>query len=142
MRIRDLIPGREALITPDYYRRKNMLVLSDKTDSADVELGVRKLLDEVNWEYAVIERLDRTTLTTRLIPFNLGRAVNEGDDQHNLVLQPGDIVTILSKNYLRVPQDRQTRLVRVEGEVAAPGIYQVESGETLPQCWRDWAASP
>lgn len=133
MRIRDLIPGREALITPDYYRRKNLLVLSDKTDSADVELGVRKLLDEVNWEYAVIERLDRATLTTRLIPFNLGRAVNDGDDQHNLVLQPGDIVTILSKNDLRVPQDRQTRLVRVEGEVAAPGIYQVEAGETLPQ---------
>jgi protein involved in polysaccharide export with SLBB domain len=133
MRIRDLIPSREALITPDYYRRKNLLVLSDKTDAADVELGVRNLLDEVNWEYAVIERLDRATLTTRLIPFNLGRAVNDGDDQHNLVLQPGDIVTILSKNDLRVPQDRQTRLVRVEGEVAAPGIYQVEAGETLPQ---------
>ena len=133
MRIRDLIPDREALITPDYYRRKNLLVLSSKTDAADVEFGVRKLLDEVNWEYAVIERLDRATLTTRLIPFNLGRAVNEGDDQHNLVLQPGDIVTILSKNDLRVPQDRQTRLVRVEGEVAAPGIYQVEAGETLPQ---------
>ena len=133
MRIRDLIPNREALITPDYYRRKNLLVLSSKTDAADVEFGVRKLLDEVNWEYAVIERLDRATLTTRLIPFNLGRAVNEGDDQHNLVLQPGDIVTILSKNDLRVPQDRQTRLVRVEGEVAAPGIYQVEAGETLPQ---------
>jgi len=26
MRIRDLIPDREALITPDYYRRKNLLV--------------------------------------------------------------------------------------------------------------------
>ncbi|MDP9096384.1 MAG: SLBB domain-containing protein, partial [Pseudomonadota bacterium] len=26
MRIRDLIPDREALITPDFYRRKNMLV--------------------------------------------------------------------------------------------------------------------
>lgn len=133
MRIRDLIPDREALITPDYYRRKNLLVLSDKADAADVEFGVRKLLDEVNWEYAVIERLDRATLTTRLIPFNLGRAVNEGDSQHNLVLQPGDIVTILSKSDLRVPQDRQTRLVRVEGEVATPGIYQVEAGETLPQ---------
>lgn len=133
MRIRDLIPSREALITPDYYHRKNRLVLSSKTDAADVEFGVRKLLDEVNWEYAVIERLDRATLTTRLIPFNLGRAVNDGDEQHNLLLQAGDIVTILSKNDLRVPQDRQTRLVRVEGEVAAPGIYQVESGETLPQ---------
>ncbi len=47
--------------------------------------------------------------------------------------EPGDIVTILSKKDLRVPQDRQTRLVRVEGEVVAPGIYQVEAGETLPQ---------
>jgi protein involved in polysaccharide export with SLBB domain len=133
MRVRDLIPDREALITPDYYRRKNLLVLFDKTDAADVELGVRKLLDEVNWDYAVIERLDRATLTTRLIPFNLARAVIDGDEQHNLALQPGDIVTILSKNDLRVPQERQTRLVRVEGEVAAPGIYQVEAGETLPQ---------
>jgi len=98
-----------------------------------VELGVRNLLDEVSWDYAVIERLDRATLTTQLIPFNLGRAVIDGDDQHNLALQPGDIVTILSKKDLRVPQNRQTRLVRVEGEVAAPGIYQVEAGETLPQ---------
>lgn len=136
MRIRDLIPDREALITPDYYQRKNLLVQfgkTDRTDAADVGRGVRKLLDEVNWDYAVIERLDRATLTTRLIPFNLGRAVIDGDAQHNLALQPGDIVTILSKKDLRVPQDRQTRLVRVEGEVAAPGIYQVEAGETLPQ---------
>lgn len=133
MRVRDLIPNREALITPDYYQRKNRLMLSEKTGAADVEFGVRKLLDEVNWEYAVIERLDRDTLTTKLIPFNLGRAINEGDPAHNLELEPGDIVTILSKNDLRVPQDRQTRLVRVEGEVAAPGIYQVQVGETLPQ---------
>jgi protein involved in polysaccharide export with SLBB domain len=133
MRIRDLIPDREALITPDYYKRKNLLVLFDKPDAADVERGVRNLLDEVNWDYAVIERLDRATLTTRLIPFNLARAVIDGDEQHNLALRPGDIVTILSKKDLRVPQDRQTRLVRVEGEVAAPGIYQVEAGETLPQ---------
>ncbi len=165
MRVRDLIPDREALITPDYYQRKNLLVQfeeagktgmerggktdkewggrstpvdaesgkSDKVEAADVERGVGNLLDEVNWDYAVIERLDRATLTTRLIPFNLARAVIDGDAQHNLALQPGDIVTILSKKDLRVPQDRQTRLVRVEGEVAAPGIYQVEAGETLPQ---------
>lgn len=133
MRIRDLIPDREALITADYYQRKNLLVQFDKAGTVDVERGVRNLLDEVNWEYAVIERLDRASLTTRLIPFNLGRAVLDGDVQHNLALESGDIVTILSKKDLRVPQDRQTRLVRVEGEVAAPGIYQIEAGETLPQ---------
>jgi protein involved in polysaccharide export with SLBB domain len=43
------------------------------------------------------------------------------------------VVTILSQNDLRLPQDRQTRLVRVEGEVAAPGVYQTLPGETLPQ---------
>lgn len=157
MRIRDLIPDREALITPGYYQRKNLLVQfeeagktgverghkitpikavsdkSDKVDAATLVWGVRNLLDEVNWDYAVIERLDRDTLSTKLIPFNLGRAVIDGDAQHNLLLQPGDIVTILSKKDLRVPQDRQTRLVRVEGEVAAPGFYQVKAGETLPQ---------
>ena len=139
MRVSDLIPDREALITPDYYQRKNLLVQfekigePDKVDAADVEWGVRNLLDEVNWDYAVIERLDRATLTPRLIPFNLGRAVLEGDAQHNLALEPGDVVTILGKKDLRTPVDRHTRLVRVEGEVAAPGIYQVEAGETLPQ---------
>ena len=39
----------------------------------------------------------------------------------------------MSQNDLRLPQDRQTRLVRVEGEVAAPGVYQTAPGETLPQ---------
>lgn len=150
MRIRDLIPSRDALITPGYYQRKNLLVQhveetdkevpakaeddkSKKADAAAVEWGVRNLMDEVNWNYAVIERLDRATLTTRLIPFNLGRAILDGDEKNNLALEPGDVITILGKKELRVPVDSQTRLVRVEGEVGAPGIYQVEAGETLPQ---------
>jgi hypothetical protein len=43
------------------------------------------------------------------------------------------VVTILSQNDLRLPQDRQVRLVRIEGEVGAPGVYQTQPGETLPQ---------
>jgi protein involved in polysaccharide export with SLBB domain len=42
----------------------------------------------------------------------------------------------LSQTDLRLPQDRQSRLVRVEGEVAAPGVYQAQPGETLPQLLR------
>jgi protein involved in polysaccharide export with SLBB domain len=135
MRISDLIPEPEALITRDYFRRKNILVQPAGRDpdvtAETVRNEVRNLLDEVNWEYAVIERLDRKELTTRLIPFNLGRAVLHGDAQHNLELQPGDVVTILGKRDLTVPVSRQTRLVRIEGEVAAPGIYQTLPGETL-----------
>jgi protein involved in polysaccharide export with SLBB domain len=135
MRIRDLIPEPEALITRDYFRRKNILVQPAGRDSdvsaEKVRSDVRNLLDEVNWDYAVIERLDRKELITRLIPFNLGRAVLQGDPAHDLELQPGDVVTILGKRDLAVPQNRQTRLVRIEGEVAAPGIYQTLPGETL-----------
>jgi polysaccharide export outer membrane protein len=88
---------------------------------------------EVNWEYAVIERLDRGDYSTRLIPFNLGMAVLEGSDAQNLLLEPGDVVLIFSKNDVRVPLGKQTRYVRLEGEVAQAGVFQVLPGETLRQ---------
>ena len=92
--------------------------------------------DQINWEYAVIERLNRERLTTELLPFNLGRAVLQRDPKDNLALEPGDVVTILSRNELALPQERQVRLVRVEGEVSAPGFYQAMPGETLGQLLR------
>lgn len=136
MKVLDLIPERDALITADYYKRKNLLV--QNADTAQQAGGgianrIRGQADQINWDYAVIERLDRLTLTNQLIPFNLGRAVLQKDASQNLPLQPGDVVTILSQTDLRVPQDRQSRLVRVEGEVVTPGVYQMLAGETLPQ---------
>jgi len=136
MRISTLIPERAALITPDYFVRKNKLVQFAET--RDVALGtvdrdVRNLLDEPNWDYAAIERLDSDRITLKLIPFHLGKAVIERDPQHDLQLQPGDVITVFARNDMRAPVARQTRLVRVEGEVGAPGIYQVQPGETLDQ---------
>jgi len=139
MKILDLIPERDALITGDYYKRKNLLVQNadaSKVAGANVANRIRSLGDQINWDYAVIERMDRTKLSSQLIPFNLGKAVLQRDPAHNLLLQSGDVVTILSQNDLRLPQDRQNRLVRVEGEVAAPGVYQTSPGETLPQLIR------
>lgn len=136
MKILDLIPERDALITNDYYKRKNLLVQNTeiaKESGNLIDSRVRSMADQINWDYAVIERLDRRSLSTQLIPFNLGKAVLQKDPAHNLPLQMGDVVTILSQNDLRLSQDRQTRLVRIEGEVAAPGVYQTLPGETLPQ---------
>lgn len=135
MKLLDLIPERDALITADYYKRKNLLVQSTNTEAAggNVANRARNLADQINWDYAVIERLNRDTLATDLIPFNLGKLVLQRDPAQNLPLQPGDVVTILSDNDLRLPQSRQTRLVRIEGEVAAPGVYPALPGETLPQ---------
>jgi protein involved in polysaccharide export with SLBB domain len=88
---------------------------------------------DIDWSYAVIERQDKATLTTSLLPFNLGKVVLEGDLSQNLELMPSDVVTIFSKADIRVPQAQQTRFVRLEGEVASAGIYSVMPGETLRQ---------
>jgi protein involved in polysaccharide export with SLBB domain len=139
MKIRDLIPAREALVTADYYVRKNLLVqnidaVNDTTKAGNqLDSRVRGMVDEINWDYAVIERLDKDRLRTQLIPFNLGRAVLQGDESQNLPLESGDVITVLSQNDLRLPAQKRTRLVRVEGEVAAPGIYEVLPGETVRQ---------
>jgi protein involved in polysaccharide export with SLBB domain len=141
MRVSDLIPEREALITPDYYKRKNKLVqgldeekLKDTKDAgANVASRINNMVDQINWDYAVVERLNTKDLRVELIPFNLSKAVLQKDPAHNLVLQPGDVVTILSSTDVQMPSDRKTRLVRIEGEVVAPGVYQALPGETLPQ---------
>ncbi|CAG1019416.1 Polysialic acid transport protein KpsD [Burkholderiaceae bacterium] len=193
MRISDLIPDRDALISPDFYRRKNLLVqvIEDEDESADSRdsreardpRGSREaresnaasnrdfsrddfasgvadgassrrarrsseqqedrmaaerakkapaaLFEELNWDYAVVERLNMKDLSTQVIPFNLGRAVLQRDPVHNVELLPGDVVTVYSQKDIRVPVARQTRLVSLEGEVAAPGVYQLLPGETL-----------
>jgi protein involved in polysaccharide export with SLBB domain len=135
MRLLDLLPDREALITPGYHTRKNLLVQNLQTLAAGGKLieRVRGLADEINWDYAVVERLDKERLSTQVLPFHLGRLVLNKDAAQNLLLLPGDVVTIFSNNDLRLPVARRIRLVRLEGEVAAPGIYQSEPGETISQ---------
>ena len=143
MRLSDLIPNREALLTADYFKRKNQLVqyLEDEAAllpeeetrrrSRQLTNTTRGMLDEPNWEYAVIERLDPTDLKVHIIPFHLGRAVIDKDPKDNLELLPGDVVTIYGRKDLRSPQASTTRVVRVEGEVQRPGVYQLQPGDTL-----------
>ena len=203
MRIRDLIPDRDALITPDFYRRKNLLVQvieddeselrrtrrlaapddlatpagngrpqqqpqqqpttlgtdragqaippgspgsagatvpggsAERTSRADDRALVARsrrspavLFEELNWDYATIERLN-PDLSTQVIGFNLGKAVLQGDEANNIALAPGDVVTVYSQKDVRVPVARQTRLVSIGGEVGSPGVYQLLPGETL-----------
>jgi polysaccharide biosynthesis/export protein len=88
---------------------------------------------EVDWAYAVIQRLNHNDLSSQLIPFNLGKIVLDGSATDNLELEAGDVVTIFSKSDIRVPQSQQTKYVRLEGEFAASGTYSVAPGETLRQ---------
>lgn len=136
MKLSDLLPEPDALLTPDYFKRKNVLVQFDRPtdrngDNAGHDNQVQNLVDEPNWNYAVIERLDHTTLQTQLIPFNLGAVVHKTDPSADLTLQPGDVVTIFGKKDMRLPLADHTRIVRVDGEVRAAGVYQLQPGDTI-----------
>ena len=139
MRVADLIPERDALIQPDYYTRRNLVVQYESgrnVSDSRVANEVKNLLQEINWDYAVVERLDPKELRSQLIPFNLGRAVRDKDPAANVELLPGDIVTIFSVNDLPVPVEKRTQYVRIGGEVKVPGVYQLSPGETLDQLVR------
>ena len=133
MRIRDLIPEPEALITADYYTRKNLSVLSGAVAQGRLAYDVRRLADEINWDYAVIERLERNGLTTQLIPFNLGKVVLDNDQESNLPLQAGDVVTVFSKTDIGAPSARRQVVVSLEGEFNFAGVYQAQPKETIRQ---------
>ncbi len=91
---------------------------------------VRRSGAEINWDYAVIQRLNVEDLTTHLVPFNLGKAI-AGDPTQNVDLQPGDIVTIFSQADMQIPTESQSKYVRLEGEFKSAGVYQAEPGEKL-----------
>lgn len=109
---------------------------SDRTDMqgrrpAPEHTEVRLTAPEIDWSYAVIERLDPKTLKTSLIPFDLGKLVQNHDASQDLPLQPGDAVTIFSQDDIRVPLEQQTKYVQLEGEFVHAGVYSVAPGETL-----------
>ncbi len=106
---------------------------TENTAGADRINDVRLPAPDIDWSYAVIERLDPLTFKTTLVPFDLGKLVLAHDSTQDLALEPGDMVTIFSDADIHVPLMQQTKLVRLEGEVAHAGIYSVQPGETLRQ---------
>jgi polysaccharide export outer membrane protein len=210
MRVSDLIPSREFVLTRDYWNRQNHVVAgssrrefadpgitgdnmrspgagssdfqyggSDFRDNANRPLGESSVGDgrdgqprpagtpsingpqledgtnatldhqpvrraekeaatdivrndsEINWRYAVVERLDEHDLSTRLLPFNLGDAIDDNASAANLILKVGDVVTIFSRADIPLPVEEHATFVRVGGEVNAPGVYRVNAGQTL-----------
>lgn len=104
---------------------------ADGRDVESIAARIGGLIEEINWDYAVVERVNRTDLSVSLIPFNLGKVFSNPGGPDDILLQPGDTVTIFSQKDVAVPMDRRRVFVRVEGEVVTPGVYQMKAGETL-----------
>ena len=92
---------------------------------------IRELAPEIDWDYAVIERMDEETLRSIVIPFDLGKLVLSRDSSQDLELKPGDVVSIFSQADFRVPIAHQTKQIRLDGEFAHAGVYTAQEGETL-----------
>ncbi|CAN7244474.1 SLBB domain-containing protein [Massilia sp. LjRoot122] len=136
MRVSDLIPSREYLITRESTKRQNNVLAGESEENTPEATGkiasrIGNLIAPINWEYAVVERVNRSDLTVQLIPFNLGEVFNKPGGADNIQLQPGDTVTIFSQDDVAVPMDKRQVFVRVEGEVKVPGVYQMTAGDTL-----------
>jgi protein involved in polysaccharide export with SLBB domain len=137
MKIRDLIPSKESLVSAASIQKQNQILMTgagakDSKDSTDSLAGrIGNLLDEVNFEYAVVERINPKDLSVQLIPFNLGNALSDAKSVDNLLLQSRDVVTVFSVNDVRVPLAKRRVFVRVEGEVVRPGVYQMAANDTL-----------
>jgi len=108
-------------------------VITQNIANAGEKIQVKLSAPEIDWNYAVIERLNPDTLKTSLLSFNLGRLVINHDSTQDLPLLPGDVVTIFSQADIRVPTAEQTKFVKLEGEFVSAGIYSVGPGETLRQ---------
>ena len=97
----------------------------------NITADLRHHAPEINWEYAIIQRVNPTDLSSKLLWFSPRKAILENEDSSNLELQPGDIVTIFSQRDIGLPEDDRARYVVVEGEVERPGVYKLEKNETL-----------
>jgi len=154
VRVSDIIPDRSVLVTNQYWNKQNRIKPQDndnqrygndkdyslddtreaqRLNSEALKANIKSNSAEINWDYALVERLNRDDLKTSLHPFNLGKAINDPSDENNLVLEPGDVITIFSKSEIQVPISKRTKYVTLEGEFANPGVYQVKPGETLRQ---------
>jgi protein involved in polysaccharide export with SLBB domain len=135
-------PRNEMLVEgedkPDPLSRSRLNAQSDAMPGTkpgtkpDAKQEIERLqVTPVNWDYATIDRINPRTLKPELISFNLQKAILESDPSHNLALQPGDVITIYSTQDTGVPGAKDTHLVKLEGELVVPGIYQARTGETL-----------
>lgn len=182
MKISDLIPNRESLLTRGYWHEHNELLNQDEREAtgsnkkadvtssssgeklsegsrtyleearntaggtslaaatANVDAPIREFIrkndvqpmaPDIDWHYAAIERLDSRNLTTHVIGFDLGKVVIDRDPSADMLLEPGDVVTIFSNADITVPKSQQTKYIRIEGEIKMAGVYSVGPGETL-----------
>jgi len=119
------------MVSPSRLPQQSMQPSTNVSAVRDIAEDVRRYAPEINWDYAIIQRVNPVDLSSKLLWMSPRKAIIEKDEQSNLELQASDIVTIFSQADINVPQADKSQYVIVEGEVMRPGIYKLEANETL-----------
>jgi polysaccharide export outer membrane protein len=154
MRVGDLVPSREWLITRfylnsskrfggnggDWYHEERPVEKkraprqeperTPETEPDRYQTQVIKLSGEINWEHATIQRRQKD-LSTVILPFNLGHALDDPQSADNMKLEDHDVVSVFALSDQQSPSEKRSHTVHIEGEVNAPGAYTAGPGETL-----------
>lgn len=131
MRVSDLLPQMKDLIPDAFWERLN--IQSEGANFAGLS-DERRL--EINWEYALIERMSPDSLRVDMIPFNLEQAIRRPKSDADALLEPGDMVTIFGAGDIAVPVQYRPIYIQLAGEVKRGGVYKVRFGETLKDVLR------
>ena len=86
-------------------------------------------LNSIDWEYALITR-KKDNLNKEYININLRLAIIDKDPAHDILLLPGDRITIFDSNSL-LRKNNNELVIALKGFVNKPGIYNVPNGTSL-----------
>jgi protein involved in polysaccharide export with SLBB domain len=130
------VAGRENSLAQSHVQEEQLNSLTSGMSSnpnvvRNVAEDVRRSAPEINWDYAIIQRVNPEDLSSKLIWMNPRKAILQHDPASDLTLQAGDIVTIFSQRDISVPQTERSQYIIVEGEVKRSGVYKLEPNETL-----------
>lgn len=96
-----------------YEYRKEMKV-------SDLVPDFQTLQPETYFEYAVVMRQEPPSFLSRIIPFNLKKAMEDHASADNLQIQSKDVVMVYSRDYFE-----PDRTVTIGGAVTTPGIQKL-----------------
>jgi protein involved in polysaccharide export with SLBB domain len=130
MRVSDVITKVEDLIHPQYWLSKNRAD-NELLTAAKETPNIRNNFPEINWDYASIERLDQAEMRTAIIPFNLKNAIQTPNSPDNMLLAEDDVITVFSKDDMRLPTRARSKWVKIEGEVVRAGFYTMNHDDTI-----------
>lgn len=131
MTVSDALPNADALMPYAAWSERNARnPLSGVAGNRDAS-AMPPRLSEVDWDHAAIERIDPATQRLSRIEFDLGAALATPHGDADPPLQAGDTILIYGEDEFVQPERKRLRMVRVEGEVAVPGVYSMAVGESL-----------